>query len=121
MNEAGKDTVIRAKSVPLGRKIHNVGFVYLISDGEDVKIGFSNNPTRRLAQIQQTYPKPLELIYQFAGTMADELALHEKFSHLRQDGEWFKMHEDIDAHFDWLQHLADEKELDDLEEAEQTE
>ena len=39
--------------------------IYLISDGELVKIGYSQNPIKRLNQLQTGHPKKLKLIKTF--------------------------------------------------------
>jgi len=72
--------------------------IYLISDGELVKIGYSQNPTKRLNQLQTGHPKKLKLIrtfdYRSHGKITEKLM--EKRIHyllrrfkVRYNGEWF--------------------------------
>lgn len=72
--------------------------IYIISDGELVKIGYSQNPTKRLKQLQTGHPKTLKLIktfdYQPQGIMTERL-MEKRIHHLlrrfkvRHKGEWF--------------------------------
>jgi len=70
-------------------------YIYLIQlgDTEIYKIGISNDPHRRIKQLQSKCPIPLKLIftnfghdYEFA-----EKYLHSHFRHQRIKGEWFKL------------------------------
>lgn len=54
-----------------------------------VKIGYSENPQRRLAALQTACPAKLELVRVFAGEKRDEAALHDRFAKHRVQGEWF--------------------------------
>lgn len=75
------------------------GFVYFVKAGRrgDVKIGFSNDPKRRLASMQTSISKDLVLLGAIPGTMDDEADLHAKFAHLRTRGEWFKHTKELQA------------------------
>jgi hypothetical protein len=65
-------------------------WIYFISDGDRVKIGYTaRNPHRRLKQLQTGSSRRLYLLAAMPGTMADERALHERFASLRVSGEWF--------------------------------
>lgn len=66
---------------------------YFITDGEFVKIGITKNPKLRLAYIQSHYPKIVEIIAIFPYNV--EKILHNKFKHLRVNGEWFKLNKEI--------------------------
>lgn len=66
------------------------GYVYFISDGEAVKIGFSEKPLRRIKGLQSGHPKPLTLLGTIPASVMDEMALHKRFDHLRIQGEWFR-------------------------------
>lgn len=86
------------ETVPLGENgnfegrphLEPHGFVYFVSDGEAVKIGFSEKPARRLAGIQSHHPKPLTLLGTVSASVFDEQDLHQKFSDIRIRGEWFR-------------------------------
>lgn len=57
-----------------------------------VKIGFTSTGVRgRLASLQTGSPYPLGIYAYVEGTLALERALHEAFSPLRLQGEWFSL------------------------------
>lgn len=72
-----------------------MSYLYVISDGKLVKIGFSINPEKRLSQLQTGHPDKLELIYR--EQVPDDKALileqliHKANNHLRVRREWFKL------------------------------
>jgi Meiotically up-regulated gene 113 len=67
--------------------------VYIIQCPETlrIKIGISNNPHRRLAQIQTNYPCPLSIVRIITTENARRLeaSLHELLDEFRLQGEWF--------------------------------
>lgn len=66
-------------------------YVYLIGNSEGyVKIGFSGNPEKRLAQLK-TGCHSAVLLYKFIGTMQDEKHLHALFSNKKISNEWFSL------------------------------
>lgn len=74
--------------------------VYLIKCGDQVKIGRSGNPRKRLAQIRggnaclmesTLDPLDAQLIYEMAGHAAEETELHRRFRAYRTTGEWFRI------------------------------
>jgi len=72
-------------------------WVYFIESKSSglVKIGYSNNPQKRLKEIKTMSPELLELVAIMPGAKEDEFSLHEKFAHLRKHGEWFEMCSEI--------------------------
>lgn len=56
--------------------------------GGPIKIGFSDNPTVRVPQIQVNHWQELTLLGVQDGTDADERALHARFSYVWIRGEW---------------------------------
>jgi hypothetical protein len=80
------------------------GYVYAISDGTAIKIGFSSVhpswPNGRLAQLQTACPTTLSLIGAFVGTVDDERNLHGRFAEHRLRGEWFAHVSEIVGYFD---------------------
>ena len=76
--------------------------IYIISDGELVKIGFSSNVKRRLKQLQTGNPKTLKLIatfdYKPRGRITERIMerrihyLLRQFK-IRRKGEWFNFPE----------------------------
>lgn len=76
---------------------YNYGFVYLLQlqsephDPPAWKIGFSENPTRRIREIRATYRygREIRLRACFVGEQSKERELHQRFSHLRIQNERF--------------------------------
>lgn len=70
------------------------GNLYLItSDSGYTKIGYAENMYKRFAQIDVSSPSRLTIHhFRWVNHVRDlEVALHEKFAHLRHKGEWFKL------------------------------
>lgn len=72
------------------------GFVYVIrGDHNLTKIGFSTNPTARLATLRTASPFPIDFAYvcavegDAAGAMSIEAAAHAMLTRQRVNGEWF--------------------------------
>ncbi len=55
-----------------------------------VKIGYSANVQTRLKDLQTASPFELRVIGTMAGTEEDERAIHQRFRHLHERGEWFR-------------------------------
>jgi hypothetical protein len=73
---------------------HGAGNLYLItSDSGYTKIGYAEDMYKRFAQIDVSSPSRLTIHYfrWVKRVRALESSLHEKFSHLRVKGEWFKL------------------------------
>ena len=70
----------------------NSGFVYAIHavGTNRVKLGFSQEPEKRMAALQIGSPFPLQLIYKMPGGPRDERRLHSRFRSCRIFGEWFE-------------------------------
>jgi predicted GIY-YIG superfamily endonuclease len=72
-------------------------YIYVIAADEHgpVKIGYSNDPNRRLKELQTGYPKPLALWHQqeFHQKQAKlmEQLIHKTLRHRCSYGEWFKL------------------------------
>jgi hypothetical protein len=65
------------------------GFVYFVTDGEFVKIGYSFDWRERLLALQTSNARELKPVAIFNGTQADEAALHRMFAVHRVRNEWF--------------------------------
>lgn len=79
---------------PPGRECDDIdgkGFIYFVlsPDSSAIKIGFSVNPRNRMRYLANASAHKLELLHMTPGTVKYEKSLHEKFSHLRLNGEWF--------------------------------
>ncbi|MFI6491248.1 GIY-YIG nuclease family protein [Streptomyces sp. NPDC050564] len=59
-----------------------------------VKIGTTNQPDRRLRDIQRMSPLPLAILWSHPGGRELEMNLHKHFKNLRSHGEWFEFHAD---------------------------
>ena len=71
-------------------------FVYLVeAQCGLVKIGCAARPADRLATIQLHSPVPSRLLAQWPGKIADEHALHARFSAHRSHNEWFRIDGDL--------------------------
>ena len=76
----------------------NIYFIGSLESGT-VKIGRSNNPENRLAELQTGNPQKL-VLYGVIYDVSHELKkrLHKLFDHLRINGEWFKLTDEL-IHF----------------------
>lgn len=68
--------------------------IYLIKSNESdrYKIGISKNPKNRVKQLQTGNSEKLTLIssYESEYYKQIEVSLHNRFSHLKKEGEWFE-------------------------------
>jgi len=67
--------------------------VYLIGDGDAVKIGISFNPNYRLKVLQIGSSRELYLLASFPGGEKEETILHGLFREKHVRGEWFNLDE----------------------------
>ena len=78
-------------------------YVYLIQsiDSGLYKIGISNNPNKRLKQLQTGNGESLKLIHSFKSNYPNKLetALHNRYSHLKKINEWFNFDLSIEVNF----------------------
>lgn len=73
--------------------------VYIIRAGQfgPVKIGFAEDVSTRLVKMQSDNHETLAVIRHLVGGFVEERALHQRFSALRLQGEWFSFtHEMLD-------------------------
>jgi len=72
-----------------------VKYVYLIQSLEDsyYKIGVSNNPQRRIKELQTGNSSPLKLVETYQSEFANQIEkfLQNRYSHFHKEGEWFDM------------------------------
>jgi predicted GIY-YIG superfamily endonuclease len=73
------------------RHLDETEYVYFIQSGSNgsVKIGLSNDPERRLRQLQTGNLRELRLRHVVPGTRGTENDLHVRFAPARIRGEWF--------------------------------
>jgi hypothetical protein len=66
--------------------------VYFVQaeDGGSIKIGRSSNPVLRLASLQTSHPKKLQILATCPGDFGLEGRIHDRLSRFREHGEWFR-------------------------------
>ncbi len=69
--------------------------VYFVSQGNKVKIGFTNNIKQRMKNIKTSSPLSLKLLGTIDGDRNVEKELHLKFHQYRLSGEWFLWSDEI--------------------------
>ena len=75
--------------------------IYLISyDNQFLKIGYTKNITKRLAQLQTSIPIKLEVFHLIDGDISLEKEIHVLFKDLRTQGEWFNFDNSILEYFE---------------------
>ena len=69
------------------------GKIYVIGNLTEMlcKIGYSNNPNKRLKEVQTGCPYRLEILATFDGNIPTEKQLHEKYKEYNINGEWFRI------------------------------
>lgn len=79
------------------RKEMSLDFIYFIADRTSgkVKIGISNDPDKRLANLQTANGNKLEMLHVVQGDVSLEQSFHKKFKHLHMSGEWFIFTDEI--------------------------
>lgn len=83
------------KALIIACDINVVYFIQSIEGNGLIKIGFSNNPLRRLKEIQRHSPIELRIVAMVNGNRELEAELHNRFSKYRKYGEWFEPSQEI--------------------------
>lgn len=68
-------------------------YIYFIQQGDSgpIKIGYSENPCRRLAFLKTANPFPLKIVGLISNaSLRIEVETHNKFANMRMEGEWFE-------------------------------
>jgi len=73
------------------------GFVYYAQSGDQVKIGFSDNPWARVHEFKTANPD-IELLGVHRGTPKRESEIHHLFQNLHIKGEWFRAAPELTSH-----------------------
>lgn len=77
--------------------------VYFISNGKGaIKIGSAMNLRKRLNGLQTSNPDKLEVLAAIPALGQEEFDLHQKFAHLRLNGEWFRAEPELLTFIDAL-------------------
>lgn len=84
------------------------GYVYVAKCEDRYKIGWTQNPSRRMASLQTGNPFEIELVGFIPGSMSDEERFHDHFASKRCRGEWFLLDRDD---IDYILSLAPESEV----------
>lgn len=66
------------------------GYVYFMTSGCAVKIGFSRFPYERIKQLRRQGYRPLTLLGTMPSRDGLERELHQRFAAYRISGEWFR-------------------------------
>lgn len=92
------------KSIARGRR----GVVYIAVRATDgaVKIGWTSDVMRRIAELRKECRSAVELAACFPGDKPDELRLHGRFAADRLDGEWHRPSDAVLAFVDGLRAVA---------------
>ena len=96
------------------------GFVYYIQEEMDgnIKIGWSDDPIKRLTQHQTSNSRELRMLVYVKGSQEYEKEIHRKFQNSKTTGEWFKPDKRLLVHiekerskfFEIVQNLSDDYE-----------
>lgn len=79
------------------RRIKKPDLVYFALDEEGgrIKIGCSSDYVRRIQRVAREAGCRLEPVGILSGSRLTEARIHERFSHLRLHGEWFRFSQEI--------------------------
>jgi len=85
-----------------------VYFIYA-KKARRIKIGYSNNPKKRICSIQTASPESLIQLAILDGERELEQAIHLHFHHLRENGEWFRAEGEL---FEWIHRMRNKRYID---------
>ena len=80
-------------------------YVYFMLAKNLVKIGFSNDPKKRAADMQTAIPERLEIVLKMKGGRELEREMHARFKELHIGGEWFAYHGELAAFMEGREHV----------------
>lgn len=87
----------RQQAMRIDAETNKVYFI-LDSTNNTVKIGVSQHPIKRMADLQTSSPHPLTLLAVTLGGYELEKKLHRRFARYRLSGEWFRMNDDLKSY-----------------------
>lgn len=90
---ANSDVKIAKKT----RRIPKKTYVYFLHAGRRMKIGFSNNPSKRADSMQTAVPERLRVALKMKGGRDLEREMHARFKDLHIRGEWFYYRGELSA------------------------
>ncbi len=71
--------------------------IYFLKANDKVKIGYADDPSKRIPEIQTSNPYELEVLLIIDGNYDKESELHKRFEKHRTSGEWFELEEPIQS------------------------
>ena len=74
--------------------------IYFIKADNRIKIGYANNPIKRISNIQTSCPFILDVLFIIDGHYTKEQELHKMFITNRLNGEWFEYSDSIKNYID---------------------
>lgn len=80
---------------PHRRSIDRFVFVYFVRVDRFIKIGFSRQWKKRVANMRTTCPHEVEVLHVELNEPTYEASLHRRFRHLHHRGEWFQADQEI--------------------------
>jgi hypothetical protein len=78
-------------------------YVYFVRAGDRIKIGRATDPCQRFRGLQTAHPEALSLVLSIPAHAALEGAIHDRFAHLKERGEWFRVEPDLVAFIEAVQ------------------
>lgn len=95
----------------------NPQYVYFIGNENTVKIGYSNNPQKRLSQLQSGNPQRIEVLATIEDDNPQSLEsnLHSIFREHKLSGEWFKNSDSVAFVVKYLMFSMERRSIEDLE------
>jgi hypothetical protein len=77
--------------------------IYFAQTNHMIKIGYTAKPRIRMYSLKSAYPD-ITLLKTINGNRSKEKELHERFKHLRKEGEWFEASQELISYIDSLSH-----------------
>ncbi|MET4197320.1 hypothetical protein ABIA95_000138 [Bradyrhizobium sp. LA8.1] len=99
MNESSTGATVGTElTQPRSRRVRDMevsSSTYFVRDGDEIKIGTSFKPEKRIRGLEREIGRPLETLAIVPLEVADEGKTHQRFAHLRVHGEWFRAEADL--------------------------
>ena len=83
-----------------------MGYIYAITDGKNIKIGYSKNPKKRIKQLSTGSSSNLYLLLYFEGDKKLEKQIHNSFKKIRYNGEWLDVTQELLDYLNWQSDIA---------------
>ena len=89
LSQVLREWIEKGRRTRTGRQF-SAGYVYFIGCADAVKIGFTTDVDRRVYDMKTYQFSPVEVLLVIPGLRQVERELHQRFSHLRIQREWFR-------------------------------